>query len=319
MKIALTGATGFIGSAVLKKLESSDIELIPLVRKEKIHSLSCRAFEIDLDDLHSFDAKVIKGCDSLIHLAGYPNIIDDNSPNSLVEYQRLNRDVTLELGKIAVSASIKRFVLISSIKVNGESSEYDTPFTSDSDYIPDDPYAFSKYESEKVLIDIARNTGIEFVIIRPPLTYGPGVKGNFSKMVSMLKEGIPLPLGAINNKRSFVALDNLVDFIILCADRSRSSRALNEVFVISDGEDISTTELLTKIKRSYKLKAILFPMPVSILRAVAKILGKDKIADRLFGNLQIDSSKARDLLNWTPVIDMDGQLDKMAEFDQKAD
>ena len=169
------------------------------------------------------------------------------------------------------------------------------------------------------MIDIARNTGIEFVIIRPPLVYGPGVKGNFLKMVSMLKEGIPLPLGAINNKRSFVALDNLVDFIILCADRSRSSRALNEVFVISDGEDISTTELLTKIKRSYKLKAILFPMPVSILRAVAKILGKDKIADRLFGNLQIDSSKARDLLNWTPVIDMDGQLDKMAEFDQKAD
>ena len=319
MKIALTGASGFIGSAIIDTLRSSDIELLPLVRKKLSSYESLKTAEIDLEDLPSFNAEALEGCDSLVHTAARAHIMKDESLNPLVEYRRINRDATLELAKIAASAGVKRFIFLSSIKVNGELTKSKSPFTDESSYVPGDPYGLSKYEAEQGLLEIARNTGMEVVIIRPPLVYGPGVKGNFVSMVSWIKKGIPLPLGAIRNQRSLVALDNLVDFILLCADRGRSSKAANEVFLISDGVDISTSELLRKVARVYKVKSRLLPMPVSLMKLVAKILGKSKISDRLFGDLQVDSSKAKNLLDWRPVIDMDGQLSKMAEYDQKAD
>ena len=317
MKIALTGASGFIGSAIVNTLKSSDVEILPLVRRRSSAPEGLKATEIDLEDFASFDAETLKGCDSLIHTAARAHIMKDESLDPLVEYRRINRDATLELAKMAASAGVKRFIFLSSIKVNGESTKAESPFTADSSYVPDDPYGLSKYEAEQGLLEIARNTDMEVVIIRPPLVYGPGVKGNFASMISWIKKGIPLPLGAVHNQRSLVALDNLVDFIILCARRNKSSKAANEVFLISDNKDISTSELLRKVARSYKVKSKLMPIPVSLMRFAAKILGKDKIADRLFGNLQIDSSKAKNLLDWEPVIDMGGQLSKMAEYDQK--
>ena len=317
MKIALTGASGFIGSAIIDTLRSSDIELLPLVRKKLSSYENLKIAEIDLENLSYFDAKALKGCDSLIHTAARAHIMKDETLDPLVEYRRINRDATLELAKMAASVDIKRFVFLSSIKVNGELTKFENPFTADSNYVPDDPYGLSKYEAEQGLLEIARSTGMEVVIIRPPLVYGPGVKGNFASMISWIKKGIPLPLGAIHNRRSLVALDNLVDFILLCANRNRSSKAANEVFLISDGEDVSTSELLRRVARSYKVKSRLLPMPVSLMQLAAKILGKSEIADRLFGDLQVDSSKAKSLLGWKPVIGMDEQLGKMVECDQK--
>jgi len=245
--------------------------------------------------------------------------MNDESLDSLAEYRRINCDTVLELVKLAANAGIKRFVFLSSIKVNGESTRPGESFTADSHYIPDGPYGLSKYEAEKGLLEIAKNSDMEVVIIRPPLVYGPGIKGNFASMISWVKKGIPLPFGAIYNKRSLVALDNLVDFIILCARRDKSPKAANEVFLISDGGDISTSELLRKVAKSYGVKSRLIPIPESWMQFVLKILGKSGISNRLFGNLQVDSSKARELLGWNPVINMDKQLEKIAAFDKSKD
>jgi len=273
--------------------------------------------KVDFNNLSSLDVGRLAGCYSLIHTAACSSVVSTNEAEILSKYRKINRDITLELAKLAAAAGIKRFVFLSSIKVNGDLTQEGKRFSSDSFCAPNNPYALSKYEAEKGLLDIARNTDMEVVIIRPPLVYGPKVKANFSLMTTWVKRGIPLPFSLVDNRRSLIALDNLIDFIIFCSDRERSARAANEIFLISDGEDISTSSLLLKIAEAYGLKSKLFPFSVSLMKFIAKLLGKKNIADRLFGNLQIDSSKAKDLLDWEPVIDMDGQLRKMAEHDQK--
>ncbi|MDO7597788.1 MAG: NAD-dependent epimerase/dehydratase family protein, partial [Pseudomonadota bacterium] len=228
-------------------------------------------------------------------------------------FRRLNVDGTLNLARQAADAGVKRFVFISSIKVNGEMTLVAQPFKADDNFLPTDPYGLSKYEAEQGLLAIAKETGMEVVIIRPPLVYGPGVKANFSAMMKWIDKGLPLPFGTIHNQRSLVALDNLVDFIALCADRKKSYKAANEVFLISDGEDVSTTTLLQKVARAFGKKPRLIPVPVGLMIFAAKLIGKGDIANRLFGSLQVDSSKARDLLGWQPVVTMDEQLAKMVE------
>jgi len=316
MKICITGASGFIGSAIVESLKSSGITPLLLARNRPSVAGDLETEEIDLESLSSFDSRVLNGYDALIHTAARAHIMKDEALDPLVEYRRINCDAVLELAKLAAGAGVGRFVFLSSIKVNGELTKPGKSFVADSYYTPDDPYGLSKYEAEKGLLEIAKNSDMEVVIIRPPLVYGPGVKGNFASMISWIKKGILLPFGAIHNKRSLVALDNLVDFIILCARRDKSPKAANEVFLISDGKDVSTSELLRRVAESYGVKSRLMPVPVSWMRFVAKILGKGDISDRLFGNLQVDSSKARELLGWNPVINMDKQLEKMAEFDK---
>jgi len=316
VKICVAGASGFIGSAIVGSLKSSEITPLLLVRNKSSAADDLETAEVDLEDLSSFDPEVFNGCDALIHAAARAHVMKDEALDPLVEYRRINCDAALKLAKLAASAGVRRFVFLSSIKVNGELTEPRKPFVADSDYIPDDPYGLSKYEAEKGLLEIAENNDMEVVIIRPPLVYGPGVKGNFASMVSWIKKGIPLPFGATHNKRSLVALDNLVDFIILCARRDKSPKAANEVFLISDGKDISTSELLRKVAKAYGVKSRLIPIPESWIQFVAKILGKGDISDRLFGNLQVDSSKAKELLGWNPVINMDKQLEKIAAFDK---
>ena len=208
---------------------------------------------------------------------------------------------------------MKRFIFISSIKVNGEMTLVDLPFKPNDNYIPTDPYGLSKYEAEQGLLTIAEETGMEVVIIRPPLIYGPNVKANFASMMKWVNKSIPLPFGAIHNKRSLVALDNLVSFIIHCADYKKTPQAANQVFLISDGEDVSTTELLQKVAKAFGKKALLLAVPVSLMTLSAKLLGKGDVANRLFGSLQVDSSEARELLGWEPVITMDEQLNKTAD------
>ena len=316
--ILVTGANGFIGKALLSHFSNSSQAVRALVRKkdDDISRLVDDIIEADLEQACD-SATLFHKVDTVIHLAARTHILKDSAKDPLQQYRQINTHSTLALARNAAKQKVKRFIFLSSIKVNGETSPANRPFQPDDEYIPDDPYGLSKYETEKALHEVSAKTGLEVVIIRPPLVYGPGVKGNFLSLLGWLKKGIPLPLGAIHNRRSLVALDNLVDFILLCADRNRSSKAANEVFLISDGEDVSTSELLRRAVRSYKVKSRLLPIPVSLMKLATKILGKSKISDRLFGDLQVDSSKAKNLLGWEPVIGMNEQLGKMAECDQK--
>ena len=251
----------------------------------------------------------------VIHAAARVHMMQDRSANPLAEFRKLNRDATLALAGLAADAGVKRFVFLSSIGVNGNNNmkpfgEKDTPN-------PQEPYAISKYEAEQGLEALAKKTSMEVVIIRPPLVYGPNAPSNFGSLVNWLRRGVPLPLGGIHNKRSFVALDNLVSFIALCADRSQSPKAANQVFLISDGEDVSTTQLLRKVAEALGKKPRLLPVPVGLMSFAAKLIGKGDVANRLFGSLRVDSSKARDLLGWKPVITMEEQLNKTVAADLK--
>jgi nucleoside-diphosphate-sugar epimerase len=234
----------------------------------------------------------------------------DTTQDPLAVYRESNTHATLNLAKQAVQAGVKRLVFISSIKVNGEWTEQGKPFSANDTHIPTDPYGVSKYEAEQGLKQIAQETGLEVVIIRPPLIYGKGVKGNFASMVRWIQKGVPLPLGAVHNQRSLVALDNLVSFMQLCCVHPQ---AANETFLIADGEDVSTSELLRRVARAYHVPARLIPIPVSIMTFAANLLGKGAVANRLFGNLQVDSRKARELLGWKPVVTMEAQLAKMRD------
>ncbi len=247
----------------------------------------------------------LQDMDVVIHSAARSHIMIDTSSNPLTEFRRVNVEGTLNFAKQAAVAGVKRFIFISSVKVNGELTQPGTPFTENDLCAPQDPYGISKYEAEQGLKKIAQETGMEVVIIRPPLVYGPGVKGNFQSMLQWVNKGVPLPLGAIDNQRSLVGLDNLVHFIITCIDHPA---AANQTFLVSDGEDISTTELLRRVGTVLGKPARLIPVPRSVLELGAKILGKQAVAQRLLGSLQVDIGKARNLLEWSPPVTIDEGL-----------
>jgi len=314
MGILVTGATGVVGREVVKQLLAKDLDVIAAVRTDNlvlpagVQQFVAGDFAEPINWLLA-----LQYVEVIIHTAARVHIMDDSSADPLTEFRKVNTEGTLNLARQAVNAGVKRFIFISSIKVNGEMTSLDQPFRSDDNYLPTDPYGLSKYEAEQGLLTIAEETGMEVVIIRPPLIYGPNVKANFASMMKWVRKGMPLPFGAIHNQRSLVALDNLVDFITLCADRAKSPKAANEVFLISDGEDVSTTMLLRNVAKAFGKKPRLIPVPVWLMTLVAKFVGKGDVANRLFGSLQVDSSKARELLGWKPVITMNEQLKKTVE------
>jgi nucleoside-diphosphate-sugar epimerase len=221
--------------------------------------------------------------------------------NPLAEYRRVNVAGTSAFARQAAAAGVKRFVFLSSVKVNGESGRY----TEADPPAPEDAYGISKHEAEAALRAIAKDTGMDVVIIRPPLVYGPGVRANFLALMRAVSRGIPLPLGAVNNRRSLVALGNLVDFIVTCIEHPA---AANETFLLSDGEDLSTTDLIRRLAAAMGRPARLLPVPESVLIAGAALLGRRDIARRLLGTLQVDTSKAGQLLGWVPPITVDEGL-----------
>jgi nucleoside-diphosphate-sugar epimerase len=239
----------------------------------------------------------------------------ESSADPIEEFRKINVYATVELARQAAGAGVKRFIFLSSVKVNGESTDNRRPFSETDDPAPEDAYGQSKLEAEKLLLELAKTTSMEVVIIRPPLIYGPGVKANFASMIKVVNKGIPLPFGAISNQRSMLAIDNLVSFIRLCMTHPA---ATNQVFLIADGEDVSTTTLLRRLAEAYMRPPRLIPVPLSWMNFFARLIGKQMITDRLFGNLQIDTSKARELLGWKPVITMEQQLNKMAELDRNS-
>jgi len=326
VKTFVTGANGFVGKALIQRLLSELYEVKALVRQSSEtlpmaveQVIVGNLADLTLSDNSCLSRRHFKDVDVVVHTAARVHHINDGVFNSLTEYRKVNRDATLALARLAAASGVKRFIFLSSIKVNGELTGPSQSFTPDDVHIPDDPYGLSKYEAEQGLLALTLETKMDVVIIRPPLVYGPGVKGNFASMMKWMNRPLPLPFGAINNQRSLIALDNLVSFICLCVDLEKSSNASNQVFLICDGKDVSTTLLLKKVRQALKLhssndaKAWLLPVPVCIMTPLAKILGKGDIANRLFGSLKVDSSKAHDLLDWSADVDIDEQLAKMYE------
>jgi nucleoside-diphosphate-sugar epimerase len=258
-------------------------------------------------------AEALRNRQCVVHLAARVHVMHDASSDPLAEFRKANVESTLALATQAAQSGVQRFVFISSVKVNGEHTQTGHPFRSDDQPAPQDPYGISKMEAEVGLRAIARQTGMEVVIIRPPLVYGPGVKANFASMVRWLQRGMPLPLGAIDNRRSLVALDNLVDLIVTCLDHPA---AANQTFMVSDGDDVSTTELLQRMGAALGKPARLLPVPQGLLEWGAALLGKKDVAQRLFSSLQVDAEPTRQLLGWKPPVSLDQGLLQVAKHVQ---
>ncbi|SDY00901.1 Nucleoside-diphosphate-sugar epimerase [Pseudomonas kuykendallii] len=287
------------------------VETVAVVRDSSVglptHAAIFRVGEIGADtDWRG----ALERIDAVVHCAARVHVMRDTSSDPLAEFRQVNVNGTLNLAEQAARAGVRRFIFISSVKVNGEGTESGKPYLADSPPAPLDPYGISKMEAEQGLRALASETGMEVVIIRPVLVYGPGVKANFRSMMSWLSKGVPLPLGAIHNSRSLVALDNLVDLIVTCIDHPN---AANQTFLVSDAEDLSTTELLQRMGRALGKPARLLPVPAPLLRAGATLLGKGAVAQRLCGSLQVDISKTRELLGWTPPVSVHEALRRTAE------
>jgi nucleoside-diphosphate-sugar epimerase len=304
--LLITGANGFIGRALISKLAlQTNYFIRASVRKKTIQ------FPRQIEVFENMEASgntnwtdALRGVDIVIHLLARVHVMDEEAADPLLEFRNINVNATIALAKLAAKQGIKRFIFLSTVKVNGEStsnkpfSEFDLPH-------PQDAYAISKWEAEEALKKISKDTGMELVIIRSPLVYGPNVKANFLKMMQFIKRGIPLPLGAIQNKRSLISIDNLVDFITTAISHPK---AAHQTFLISDDEDISTTDLLRRIGKHIGKPVRLIPLHPKILSFLFKILGRQDFGDRLLGSLEVDITKAKKLLAWSPPKTLDEGL-----------
>lgn len=309
--ILLTGASGFVGRAVLASLLQRRFVRVAL-RQPNAAGLpeGVEVVEISLSpDQDWFE--MLSGVFSVVHCAARVHVMIEEATDPLAEFRRVNVDGTLRLARQAAEAGVRRFVFVSSIKVNGEHSLPGRPFTADQTPAPGDPYGVSKCEAEAGLRALSEGTGMEVVIIRPPLVYGPGVKANFLAMMRWLQRGVPLPLGGVTeNRRSLVFLDNLVDLIVTCIDHPA---AANQTFLVSDDEDLSTAALLRRMGAALGRPARLVPVPAGLITFGAKLIGRPGIAQRLCGSLQVDIGKTKALLGWSPPISVDEGLRRTAE------
>ncbi|MTI11944.1 UDP-glucose 4-epimerase family protein [Sansalvadorimonas verongulae] len=301
--VLVTGATGFIGKSVLSHLLGCERFNVEVALRSNYYFDLCKAYFVGDINKDTFWLEALTNQSLVIHIAARAHVMKGEILDPLIEYRRVNVDGTYNLARQAAAAGVKRFVFISSIGVNG--SVNTNPFTESDDPSPTKPYAQSKLEAEQRLWDVYRDTGMEIVIIRPPLVYGPSAPGNFGRLVSLVEKGIPMPFGAIYNRRSYIALDNLVHLIITCME---NPAAANQIFLASDGDDLSTTEFLRRVAFAMGKPSRLISVPSFLLMLGTAILGKRDLSQRLFGSLQIDISKARNLLGWEPPISVDEGL-----------
>jgi nucleoside-diphosphate-sugar epimerase len=306
MRVLVTGSTGFVGRALMPALLFRGHKPTEAVRrlKEKPDGRSS-SFVIGNIDGNTNWTNALTGVGCVVHLAARVHIMRDSADDPLAEFRRVNTEGTLHLARQAAEAGVRRFIFLSTIGVNGNSTLHGKVFAPTDTPSPHDPYSLSKYEAEIGLHSIARSTGMEVVIIRPPLVYGANAPGNFGKLTRLVAKSLPLPLGSINNRRSFVGIDNLVDFIVTCLEHPA---AANETLMVSDGEDLSTPDLIRRMARAMNRPARLLPAPVWALKAGALLLGKGDAVQRLCGNLQVDISKSCTLLGWNPPISVDEGL-----------
>jgi nucleoside-diphosphate-sugar epimerase len=310
MKVLVTGATGFLGAPLAGCLNTNTMYEVTCAARRKTQLNCDRTILVDGLDLDTDWSSALADQQVVIHTAARAHIMKDEVPDQLAEYRKVNVGGTLNLARQAAEAGVRRFVFISSIKVNGEQTPPNEPFTAEDSPAPADPYGISKLEAEQGLQQIALETGMELVIIRPPLVYGPGVKGNFASMIKLVEKGLPLPFGAIDNRRSLVGLDNLVDLIITCIDHPN---AANQVFLVSDGEDLSTSGLLRRVAKAMGKPSRLIPVPAGLLQLGATALGKKAVGQRLLGSLQVDISATQERLDWTPPVSVDEGLRRCFE------
>lgn len=307
-KILVTGTSGFVGEAVVFRL-LLDKKFIPIAAARGATRLNglCTVVPFELTDSKALpnlnDVQVV------IHAAARVHVMNETAVDALTEFRKVNVEGTLRLARRAAESGVKRFIFISSIKVNGESTVLGKPFKADDLPVPVDPYGVSKHEAEEALKQLSFDTGMEIVIIRPPLVYGPGVKANFLSMLSWLNKGIPLPLGAIGNQRSLVAIGNLVDMIVTCIEHPA---AANQIFLVSDGDDLSTSQLLRCLASALGKKVWLLPLPEWLLKLAASAIGQRTVAQRVCGSLHVDIDKNRKLLGWAPPIKVEAAMRQTA-------
>ena len=306
--VLITGAGGFVGRALCAETVLRGVAVRGIVRTRG--ELPKGVEQIVMGDIGGDVnwAAAANGCDAVVHLAGRAHVMQELETDPLTEYRRVNVLGTLNLARQAAQNGVRRFVFVSSIGVNGAMTACQ-PFTAEDQVSPHSPYAQSKYEAELELRRFASVAGMQLVITRPPLVYGPEAPGNFGSLIRLLRRGLPLPLGAIHNRRSLVALDNLVDLIMTCLTHPT---AANQIFLVSDGEDVSTSELLRRMGRAMGRPARLIPVPASWLKLAAAMIGKADVAQRLCGSLQVDIEKTRRLLGWSPPLSLDEGLRRAA-------
>jgi nucleoside-diphosphate-sugar epimerase len=306
--LLITGANGYIGSALALELTLATNHIVRASVRKKTIKLPSQIQVIEnmevSDNTNWTDT--LQDIDVIIHCAAHVHVMKEKSQNSILEFKKINTDGTLNLARQAASLGVKRFIFLSTIGVNGAET-INHPFKADDIAKPYSPYSKSKLEAEIGLKKISEETNMAIVIIRPPLVYGPNAPGNFSTLLRFMKWRMPLPLGAINNKRSFIFLGNLVDLIIRCIEHPNAE---NQIFLVSDDHDISTTQLLQNVRKALKKFTLLLPIPMNILSLIAKYSGNERVAQQLLGSLEIDIKKTKLLLGWKPPFNIFEALEK---------
>ncbi|MBD3649402.1 MAG: SDR family oxidoreductase [Pseudomonadales bacterium] len=306
-KALVTGATGFIGQALINRLVATDIVGVRALRTSSKLAPPNRWTDVligNIDGETDWD-EAFDAVDVVVHLAARVHVTEEEEPDPLAAFRRVNADGTIRLARQAAEAGVKRLVYLSSIKVLGDVTDGRGPFTQTDSFDPRDAYAISKVQAELALREISTETGLEVVILRPPLVYGPGVKGNFRTLLDWVDRGLPLPLRAVRNQRSLLGLENLIDLISICLEHPD---AAGQVFHAGDREDVSTPELLRRVGAALGKPARLFPVPEPFLYASAGVLGRKDQIQRLCGSLQVDSGKAREMIGWMPRVSMEEEL-----------
>ncbi|OTG93170.1 UDP-glucose 4-epimerase [Acinetobacter sp. ANC 4654] len=307
MKILITGSNGFLGQYLCRHLSKLDYSVLAHTRTpQKNTSPKIKNINFDLND--NLEASNLNEIDVIVHCAGRAHVMNETANSPLDAYRKTNVQGTLNLAKKAVQSGVRRFIYLSSIKVNGEEASQIRPFTLDDKVNTGDPYGLSKYEAEQELLKLASKTGLEVVIIRPVLIYGPNVKANFKSMIELSAKKIPLPIGCLDNKRSMVSVYNLADFIHTCMTHPNAS---GEVFLVSDQDDISVKQLFEKLAYHQNNKLVMLPIPKALIGFLASLVGRKAVASRLCSELVVDTSKNIQLLGWHAPYSVDESLQKM--------
>lgn len=313
-KVLVTGANGFVGTRILEILSLEHYETLAAVRqKESLTKFGdIEAFEVGSINASTDWSSCLKDVDVVVHVAARAHVMGEQGMDGLDIYRQVNLHGTLALGHEALRQGVKRFIYISSIKAMGEKSSLDKPLSLEAEFHPEDAYGLSKLEAEMALKELTSNSSMELTIIRPPLVYGKGVKGNFASLTKLVLLGFPIPLGGIENKRSLVAIDNLVDLIKVCINHPKAG---NQTFLVSDDDDVSTSKLLRELAYAQNVQLRLFHLPLFVLKTVAKMFNKRSMIDRLYGSLQVDITETKRRLGWQPKVSLREGLENMFKED----
>lgn len=308
--VLITGASGFVGGALYERIRASDKMRARPVFRNRTTDQPADAAIVEQPFAVADWSTALHGVTTVVHAAARVHVMDETASDPDAAFEDANVKGTMNLARQSAAARVRRFVFVSSIKVNGEQTEPGKPFRATDRPAPEDAYGRSKALAEKELLDLARETGMEVVIVRPVLVYGPGVKANFAKLMTLVRRGVPLPLGNINNRRSLVSLQNLVDLLVVCLDHPC---AAGRVFLVADGPALSTAELIRKIAYAFDRRALLIPVSPRLLESLAAMLGRQQAVRRLCGSLEVDFTATCETLGWRPSQTLEAALQETVD------